>query len=649
MSITATTLPNSYMAGYSMIPLRISDTTYNQSENYKYLFNILWDTITINASTSYNYFGVIYTKLTSTTPHNFKKGDFVLLNDSVNNNDDTGYYNVLFVNSSTEFTINRVFDLGLGTNNPSVSRAIPYKMPPDPDGEAKLDLSNTLKDFVTENIEDVNAIYAAPNTRFNYDLTIGNESKYIFSFESNINSGDTLGFYNSAITATTGIPFQLGDLIYVEQDLYEWPYTDNKFYAGNIGFEGTFLPPFLAGQQILVTGQITNPQYNGYQTIDSINVGDNAVVTFEPFGVNTPAEGGNIYGTPRPDYNGVATIVAIFIDPTYGYTILTDKVAFLTTPTIGGTIRYADGRISSQPVLDVYTDFNVYNSHIKRPDWSITAFDPYVIQNRSASSNNVSTILESSSSKKYRIEKSAKSWLLAHIDPDNSMTGYTNGAVYEFYDSSNALLTRQGISNNSGNNQDFYFPVGYDQILNSPDLINYLTPLSAISVNNIAYYTVAPAANQLARTNKIYFYINDDCSRYELYNLVWKDSNGSLLAFPFQYLSANSTEVERKNYYQKEGSWDNTGFSYKSYDRGEKTYFLRSRDKIVLNSGWLTEAENTLIKDLMTSPYVMVQTPENYLISCVIEENNIRFKEDMNDQLINYTFNIRISYNETRL
>jgi hypothetical protein len=164
----------------------------------------------------------------------------------------------------------------------------------------------------------------------------------------------------------------------------------------------------------------------------------------------------------------------------------------------------------------------------------------------------------------------------------------------------------------------------------------------------VASYQVEISSDSLQRTNAVFFYINDDCSRYELYQLVWKDSNGSWLSFPFQYLSTDSTEVERKNYYKKEGTWSNSGFGYNSYDRGEKTFFLRSRDKILLNSGWLKEEENILIKDLMTSPFVMVQTPDDQLISCTIEENEITFKENMNEQLINYIFNVRISYNETR-
>jgi hypothetical protein len=640
MSLSATTLPNQFMAGYSAVPLRLYDSQYFESNNYKYLTNITWDSVIATGNTSYNYFGTVYTKLNFNTIHNFKRGDLSLLDNTSNDITENGYYNILVVNDNYSVTINRIFELPLGNNNIKLSKVLPYKMPPDPDGEAKLDLSNTLKDFVTQNISDVTIPFAGPDTKFSYDIVIGNESNYTFTFESNINSGNTLGFYNSSITSTTGIPFQIGDQINVAQDLFGWPYLDNFFSSGRVGFTGATTPPFLIGQQVLVTGQVTFPQYNGYQTISNVSTFLKVIETFEPFAGSTPAEPGIIWGNPRPDYNGVATIVNIFIDPIYGYTILTDKEPFGSTPVIGGTIVYADGRVTSQPILETYTGFSVYNTHITRPNWSVLAFDPFVIQNRSLSLNFISTILEHSPNKKWRIERSAKSWLLAHTNRTD-----LTGAKYDWYDKSGTYL---GWSNITGATDmpDFYVPVGFDQIASSPNRVDFCT-FSAVT-NTVDYYSVEISSNSLERTNAVFFYINDDCTRYELYQLTWKDSKGSWLSFPFQYLSQDSTEVERKNFYQKEGTWTNAGFNYNSYDRGEKTFFLRSRDKILLNSGWLKEDENELIKDLMTSPFVMLQTPNNELISCIVEEDEITFKENMNDQLINYTLNVRISYNENR-
>ena len=64
-------------------------------------------------------------------------------------------------------------------------------------------------------------------------------------------------------------------------------------------------------------------------------------------------------------------------------------------------------------------------------DYSITAFDPYVIQNRAPSLNNLSTILTEPN--KYRVEPSTIGFLLTHLDNFLLVTG----TGYSFYDTNN--------------------------------------------------------------------------------------------------------------------------------------------------------------------------------------------------------------------
>ena len=144
--------------------------------------------------------------------------------------------------------------------------------------------------------------------------------------------------------------------------------------------------------------------------------------------------------------------------------------------------------------------------------------------------------------------------------------------------------------------------------------------------------------------------MNDDCSRYDIYHLMWKDKYGSWLSYPLKYISKDITEFERKTYYQKEGNWDltNNTFGYDSYNRGEKSYYNRSRDKIVLNSGWIAEFENELIKDMMGSSEVYVQKPDGSLIGATITNKELEFKKSQSDYLWQYQFEINLSYNEIR-
>lgn len=642
MAISIITEPNNYMAAYSALPLRVSDSGYTNYDQYKYITSILWDKATVTNAGPYNYLNNVYTTL-MVNSHSFSKGDSVLLNDSANNNLYTGYYIVVKIVSSTQIVIDRIFDEPFGVNDATISRSIKYKMSPDPDGEAKLDLSNTIKDFVTQNLEDVNEIFAGPDTAFEYDLMLGNESIFVFPFLDNYyySVDGTVGFSNSGYTATTDVPFQIGDQINITQDLYAWPYTDNFFSNGNVGFTGSS-NPFLVNQTILVTGQETNPQYNIYTTIYSALT--NSLITYIPFGSSSPVEGGYIYGTPRPEYNGVATVTDIFVDanPAIGLVIVTDKPYTTASPAISGTIRYADDINTQYVNLNSITGKTAYNARINRLDYSVSAFDPYVIQNRTSSLNNISTILDhQNTNQKYRIEKSTKSWLLAH-----SVTGYTNAARYNWLNANGSTIGYSYITNTSGNDKDFYFPIGLDQVAASTNRVDSVA-LSGIS-GSVESYFVQVSTNAIARTNRIYFEINDDCSMYDVMHLMWKDAYGSWLSYPFIYLSRNSTEVERKTYYQREGNWDNNTFGYDSYGRGQKQYYNRSRDKYLLNSGWLYQYEVPLMKDLMESASVYLQLPDGTLLGCIIEENQIESKKLINDDVIQYTFNVRLSNNEYR-
>ena len=643
MAISVITQPNKYMAGYSAIPLRISDSGYTNSDQYKYITSIIYNKITVTAASSYNYNNNVYTILTTSSAHNFKDGDSVLLNDENNNNLYTGYWIIVKIVSTTQVVINKIFDDPFGINDATLSRCIKYKMSPDPDGEAKLDLSNTIKDLVTENLQDVNEIFSGSDTAFKYDLMLGNESIFVWPFLDNLYATGSfagyVGFSNTGFTSTSDVPFQVGDQINITQDLYAWPYIDNIFSAGNVGFTGT-TNPFLQGQSILITGQITNPQYNIFTTVQSALT--NSLITFIPYGVASPTEGGYIYGTPRPEYNGVATILDIYVDGILGLVIVTDKLFTTSSPAISGNIRYADDINTQNINLFSITGKTAYNARISRLDYSVSAFDPYVIQNRSNSLNYISTILnQQNSNQKYRIEPSTKSWLLAH-----SVSGYTNAARYEWKNANNSVIGTSYITNTSGNNEDFYFPVGLQQVASSTNRIDSVA-LSTIS-GSVDTYSVSVSNLSSGKTNSIYFELNDDCSMYDIMHLMWKDAYGSWLSYPFIYLSRNSTEVERKTYYQREGNWDNNTFGYDSYGRGQKQYYNRSRDKYLLNSGFLYQYEVPLMKDLMESASVYLQLPDNTLIGCIIEENQIESKKLINDDLIQYTFNVRLANNEYR-
>lgn len=647
MSLSAITQPHQYMAAYSAVPLKLYSDEYNQQQVFKYIVNMIWDKVTISQDTSINIGSNIYTKLTSTTPHNFNIGDTVLIDDSVNLGKSTGYYLVQQIISSTQFAIDLIPSTPFVNSGFTASKVIKWRLSPDLDGYGKLDLSNTMKDFVSQNLTGQSVNYAlsydAPDTKFNYQLYCGKESKYTFQFDDNLFSGGTVAFHSSGTTSLAGLPFEVGDVITVTQDIYEWPYTDNYFAAGALGFTGTTTPPFIQGQQVTVTGQQTYPYYNGLTTVGG--VGANYLYVDKDFLGNTPTEGGFVYGVPRPEYNTTCTILSITVHPTLGVVIQTDIPFTLSSPPIGGIIQFADGRITETPIEIKLSGASVYNAHINRNDYSLTAFDKYVVQSRSFTGNNISTIFTGST--QYRIEPNTIGFLLTHT----YLNTYVDGMCYDFYNSSNTLLGRVIIPKSVSGQTDFYSPIGLGQIASS-SYVNLSGTFSGYSgsvdnYNVYAYDLVAPLV-VTPRTNSISFKLNEDCSMYEVYSLMWKDKNGSFISYPFIYISRDNIEVERNTYYKQEGSWDNNSFQYYDYSDGEKNFYLQSRKSYILNSGWLKQFETTLMEDLMTSPSVYIQTPDNRLFQCHIAQKEVELYKEINEQLFSYTFNVRVSNNEYR-
>ena len=642
MSLSAITQPHSFMGAYSAVPLKLYSSDYQTQQQYKYLVNVIWDTVVISADTSVNYNTEVLTRLNSTTPHSFKVGDTILLDDSINSNEFTGYYIVQAVLSSTSFAIDLIPNAPFGATGFTCSKVLKWKLEPDLDGYGKVDLSTSLKDFVTQNLTGQSTNYAfaynAPDNIFQYIIFCVSQQIYNFRFDDNYFSGGSAGFVATGMTSTAGIPFQVGDVITVIQDVVQWPYVDN-YFASDVGFTGTTAHSFLPGQQITVTGQETFPYYNGVTTIQSVTA--NALVTVKGWQGNTPAEGGFIYGVPRPSYNTTATIVAINYVPGTGVIVLTDIPWAGNSVAIPGNIRYADGRITELPTQLKLTGKLVYNAHVDKVDYSLTAFDKYVIQNRSFTGNNFSTILTQSN--KYRIESNTIGFLLAHADKSNLY----DGVYYVFYDSSNNNLGTVKIDKPTATDFDTYFPIGLRQI----SLSNY-TPI----VNNFSTFSGSVASYQMyvydnpsaKTTNEIYFQLNNDCSMYEVYHLMWKDKYGSFISYPFIYKSRTNIEAERQTYYKQEGDWSNNTFKYEDYGNGEKNFYVKSRKSFVLNSGWLYQFETALIDDLMQSSSVYLQTPDNRLFQCHIAQKEVELYKTINEDLFSYTFNVRVSNNEYR-
>lgn len=645
MSITVHTQPKDYGAGYSALPLRVSSD--NTGQELKYLVNICYDVTVYNSYEVVNFDGQTYTQIDVNNTHDYKVGDSVLFYNP-NTPDYTGIYTVMEVIDADEFIID--LTIGQPIDNSTASyffKVVPYSLLENPEGYAELNL-NTIKDFLSQDLTDDGDPFEAPSTRFDYLLAIGEEFKYTFEFTDNLFlTGSKVAFINPSLTSgdVDDSPFQIGDQINIQQDNFNWSYDSNYDSSGSLGFtSATDDHPFFTGQVIQVTGQVTHPSYNGEVVVTDVPTTKSIVVN-KDFISATGAEPGNILGESVPPYNTVATVTDIYWDVTNGYVLETDLDYVGATPPIGGTIKFADNRKTRVLVDAQIQDLKAYNSRLTNLEYGFDgSFDTYVVQNRALELNRISTILAKSTTQKYRIERDSKFFLLVHTDglPFNNEVRWTG------YDSSGTIVTQIRIENPSLW-FDWYVPCWINNIPNLSNISILQGNIFQITLDSIVEYKVEVEMNSAVISNPVWFEVNTDCSRFELYNLMWKDSYGSWISYPFKYIQKNVTEFERKNYYQKEGRFDSSdNFGYDTFGKGDSTYYSRSRDKMILNSGWVEEFENDIIKDMLESTEVYVQTPNNDLLACVVNTTNQEFKKRDTDYLFNYQFEVRLANNNYR-
>jgi hypothetical protein len=647
MAIIGITTPNTNMHGYSAIPLRVSDTSATQVAGYKYLFNLLSESIVVTTTSTYIQGSDTLLVLNFASNHTFKLGDSLFIENSTDTY--TGYYIVMAVPSATSIRINLVLQTPI-SGTLTVYKALKYKMNPGPDGDARIDFSNTLKDYVTQDLEDTNEIYAAPNTRYAVRINTGYESNTYFEFYDNYFSGGNVGFISSTSTlANTNL--SIGDAINIQQNLYEATYVDSFGYLNTngelkLGIElASGINPLMweQGYTLLINGQSTYPSMNGYTTVwDAYSsfLFTNKDTTI-PEGVFT-GEGGKVLSVVTPTYNTTTTIKDL-IEVSGELVVVTELSFSKATPAIGGIIT--TDSLEKTAIWDGPTyDINVFNSYLNQKDYTMTSpMNDYLMFNSTAVGG-PSTIYSRTTNN--RIERESKAFLLFH----NTETPLCDGVRFWWYNSSDSALGVTYVINTTSNLDDFYCPIGIDQVI---ACVNKSGSDPSTFVDNIAYYKVqgiknAQVGTKTALGEETIFEVSKDCSKYDMMHLMWKDAHGSWISYPFKYVHTNSTEVSRSNYYQNAWNWDNSSFGYNDYAKGDSSYFVRGRDKMSLNSGWVTENENVYIKDLLMSAAVYVQDTDGTLQACTLLNNELTFGSYKNDDVWQYKIDIKLANDQYR-
>jgi len=163
-----------------------------------------------------------------------------------------------------------------------------------------------------------------------------------------------------------------------------------------------------------------------------------------------------------------------------------------------------------------------------------------------------------------------------------------------------------------------------------------------LTTTGLEWYTIQPWNTSVPLGSTIKF--NITCKqKYPNVRIKWKNRYGQFDWMNFDLVSRESFQTERRTYQPQLGSWESSTLSYQNYDTANSAYIVDSKQALSVNSNWLDDAYNDIIKQLLVSDeiYWIYDESAGLLRPLTIATQNIVFKTGVVDKLIQYQFDFQ--------
>jgi len=164
-------------------------------------------------------------------------------------------------------------------------------------------------------------------------------------------------------------------------------------------------------------------------------------------------------------------------------------------------------------------------------------------------------------------------------------------------------------------------------------------PLSTIGME---YFSVQAFSGSTALGSSIKYELTCQ-QKYPNVRVKWKNRFGQFDYINFNMVSKQSFETERRTYQPQLGTWESSTLSYQQYDTANQAYIVDSKQAISVNTNWLPESYNDILKQLLVSDeiYWVYDETNNKVKPLTIVTQNIVFKTGVVDKLIQYQFDFQ--------
>jgi len=169
---------------------------------------------------------------------------------------------------------------------------------------------------------------------------------------------------------------------------------------------------------------------------------------------------------------------------------------------------------------------------------------------------------------------------------------------------------------------------------NSTDMVQYLeVDVSASLVDEYITITTLPAGDVIT------YEVVDEC-RYDPKQIVFKNKYGvydCLTVFKKSNVSTNVNSSNFINNYISGGTYDTTKHQNQKIN-------ITATKSIKVNSGYISEVENTLYEQMLYSDTVYFYEG-GALVPINVKSSSLEFKTRVNDKLVNYELELEYAYN----
>jgi hypothetical protein len=160
-------------------------------------------------------------------------------------------------------------------------------------------------------------------------------------------------------------------------------------------------------------------------------------------------------------------------------------------------------------------------------------------------------------------------------------------------------------------------------------------PISA----NSEFYTVQ-AYNGSTPLGTAISYTYKCKQKYPNVRIKWKNRFGQFDYFNFDMVSKRSFSTTAKGYQPQLGTWDGATLAYNDSDSSNLNYIVDSKQSISVNTDWIPEAYNEILKQLLVSEeiYIVDNEGTGRLTPITIATESVTFKTGVVDKTIQYAF-----------